>query len=82
MPSLKNHVLKIGPKGEILPPKEILEELGLYPNQAILLTVQKDSLIIRKIPSLESILSTPPKVKLSYHAWKQFKKELSEEIEK
>lgn len=74
-------VLKIGSKGEIFPPKEIREKLGLTPNQPILMTIHEDKLIIRKLDSIESILSTPPKAKISYHAWKQFKKELNEEIE-
>ena len=75
-------VLKIGSKGEIFPPKEIREKLGLVPNQTIILTVQQDKLIIRKLYSIEDILKTPPKVKISYHAWKQFKQQLSEEYEK
>jgi len=75
-------ILKIGSKGEIFPPKKIREELGLTPNQPILMTVHKDKLIIRKLHSFEDILSTPPRVKISYHAWKEFKEELTEEIER
>jgi AbrB family looped-hinge helix DNA binding protein len=75
-------VLKIGSKGEIFPPKEIREKFGLEPNQTIILTVQQDKLIIRKLYSIEDILKTPSKVKISYHAWKQFKQQLSEEYEK
>ncbi len=78
----KQVVLKVGSKGEIFPPKEIREKLGLEPNQPIILTVQKDNLIIRKLYSIEEILKTPPKVRISYHAWKQFKQELNEEFEK
>lgn len=75
-------VLKIGSKGEIFPPKEIRKKLGLTPNQPILMTIHEDKLIIRKLQSIEGILSTPPKAKISYHAWKQFKTEFHEEIEK
>lgn len=75
-------ILKIGSKGEIFPPKKIREKLGLTPNQPILMTVHRDKLIIRKLHSIESILSTPPKAKISYHAWKLFKEELAEEIER
>lgn len=75
-------VLKIGSKGEIFPPKEIREKFGLEPNQTIILTVQQDKLIIRKLYSIEDILKTPSKVKISCHAWKQFKQQLSEEYEK
>lgn len=75
-------VLKIGSKGEIFPPKDIREKLGLEPDQPILLYVHNDQLIIRKVHSLDAILKTPPKIKISYHAWKQFKKELAEDYEK
>ncbi len=75
-------ILKIGSKGEIFPPKKIREKLGLTPNQPILMTVHRDKLIIRKLHSIDNILSTPSKVKISYHAWKQFKEDLTEEIER
>ena len=75
-------VLKIGSKGEIFPPKDIREKLGLEPDQTILLYIHNDQLIVRKLHSLEEILKEPPKIKISYHAWKQFKEDLSEEYEK
>ncbi|MBD3341643.1 MAG: hypothetical protein GF353_21240 [Candidatus Lokiarchaeota archaeon] len=80
--STNKRILKIGSKGEIFPPKDIREKLGFEPDQPIILYIHNDQLIIRKIHSLEEILKTPPKVKISYHAWKQFKEELSEELEK
>lgn len=76
------YILKIGSKGEIFPPKEIRKKLGLKPDQQISMTIQDDKLIIKKIYSIEEILKTPPKTKISYHAWKQFKKDLSEDLEK
>lgn len=75
-------ILKIGSKGEIFPPKDIREKLGLEPDQPIILYVHNDQLIIRKIHSLEEVLKSPPKVKISYHVWKQFKDELSEEFDR
>ena len=78
----KSFVLKIGSKGEIFPPKEIRQKLGLTKDQPILLTQHKNTLIIRKIHSIEELLKKPAKVEISYHAWKQFKKELSQEVEK
>jgi len=74
-------ILKIGSKGEIFPPKAIREKLGLKPDQPILLSLHNDNLIIRKLYSIEEILKTPPKIKISYHAWKQFKEQLNEEYE-
>lgn len=74
-------ILKIGSKGEIFPPKIIREKLGFEPNQPILLFVHQDQLIVRKIYTMEEILNVPPKTKISYHAWKQFKEELIEDYE-
>lgn len=76
------YILKVGSKGEIFPPKEIRKKLGLKPDQPISMTIQDDKLIIKKIYSIEEILKTPPKTKISYHAWKEFKKDLSEDLEK
>ena len=78
----EKRITKVGSKGEIFPPKEIREKLGLEPDQPIILHVQGDKLIIRKVHSIEEIFKSPPKVKISYHAWKQFKEELSEEYER
>jgi len=78
----KEQVLKIGSKGEIFPPKEIREYLGLAPNQPIIMSVHQNKLIIRKLHSLEEILEEPPKVVISAHAWKQFRKTLNDELEK
>ena len=74
-------VLKIGSKGEIFPPKKIRERLGFEPNQPILLYIHQDQLIVRKLHSIEEILNTPAKIKISYHAWKQFKEELTDDYE-
>ena len=75
-------ILKIGSKGEIFPPKDLREKLGFEPDQPIILYIHNDQLIIRKVHSLEELLKSPPKIKISYHAWKQFKDELSEEYER
>lgn len=80
--STNKKVLKIGSKGEIFPPKNIREELGLEPGQPIILYLHKDQLIIRKIHSLEEIVKDTPKVEFSYHAWREFKDDLSREYEK
>ena len=74
-------ILKIGSKGEIFPPKIIREKLGFEPNQPILLFIHQDQLIVRKIYTMEEILNVPPKTKISYHAWKQFKEELIKDYE-
>lgn len=82
MTAIKEHILKIGSKGEIFPPKEVREILGLEKDQQIILTIQNDLLIIRKVYTVEELLAKPAKVKISMHAWKQFRKQLSKDAEK
>jgi len=80
--NLENIKSKIGSKGEIFPPKEIREELGLTKGQPILLTIHDNKLIIRKLHTIESILEQPAKVKIEPSTFKQFRKSLSAELEK
>ena len=75
------HILKIGSKGEIFPPKEVREMLGLTNNQTIILTIHQEKLVIRKLHSLNDILKKPAKVTISHHAWKEFRKKLAEDAE-
>jgi bifunctional DNA-binding transcriptional regulator/antitoxin component of YhaV-PrlF toxin-antitoxin module len=67
----KEKIIKIGTKGEIFPPKEFRESLGLNPNQPAIIYQYKNTLIVRKLTSLDEILDQEPKVSISYHAWKQ-----------
>ena len=77
----REQVIKVGSKGEIFPPKEVRESLGLMPNQPIIIYQHKNTLIIRKLSSLEEILEEKPKITISYHALKQLDKEINEELE-
>jgi bifunctional DNA-binding transcriptional regulator/antitoxin component of YhaV-PrlF toxin-antitoxin module len=71
----KQYILKIGSKGEIFPPKEVREYLGLKKNQSILMKVYSNRIIVQRIDSLEEILSKPADVKVSYHVFKNIKSE-------
>lgn len=82
MSTIKEHVLKVGSKGEIFPPKEVREAMGLEKNQQIILTIHDKQLIIRKLYSMEELLAQPPKVVISKHAWKEFRKQLAQDAEK
>ncbi len=75
-------VLKIGSKGEIFPPKQVRERLGLVKDQSIILSVEGDKITIRKLESVESILQQPMKVVVSPSAMKELRHELSEDLEK
>ena len=79
--TIKEHIGKVGSKGEIFPPKHIREELGLSSDQPILMTIHNGQLIIRRLHSLDEILNRPPKVTISHHAWKKFRGKLSRDVE-
>lgn len=73
---MKNqYILKMGLKGEIIPPKEVRKTLGLTSNQPILVKVYSNRMIIQKLESVEEILNKPASAKISYHALKQLKSE-------
>ena len=73
---MKHHyTLKIGPKGEILLPREVRERLRLFKDQPITMKVVSDRIIIQRIDSLEEILREPAEAKVSYHALKHMKSE-------
>jgi len=50
-------ILKVGKKGEIFTTKRIREALGLQPDTYVAASVVGDKLVIRRIPSLEELLS-------------------------
>ncbi len=69
------YIIKIGSKGEIFPPKEVREQLGLTKNQNILMKVYPNRIIVQKIEDLEKILSEPADAKISYHVLKNMESE-------
>lgn len=73
--SKDERIIKIGSKGEIFPPKELRESLGLQPDVPVIIFQYQDTLIVRKIFSLEEILQKEPKIHISYHALKQIDNE-------
>jgi AbrB family looped-hinge helix DNA binding protein len=72
---------KIGSKGEIFPPKEIRERLGLYPGTEIDLKVEDSKLIVRVIPKVNDLLKQPPLVEISLEEFHKFRKDLSKKAE-
>ena len=74
-------VVKVGSKGEIFPPKQIREQLEFTQGQPLIIRVEGDTLIIRKLHSAEEILQKKPKIKISHHAMKKMRSELNSAFE-
>ena len=67
----KKYILKSGSKGEIFPPKEVREKLGLTKGQTISMKVYPNRIVVQKLKSLEDILKEPSSAKISYHVLKK-----------
>ena len=72
---------KIGSKGEIFPPKEIREKLGLRPGMEIDLKVEDSKLIVRPIPKVNDLLNEPTQVEVTLQEFRKFRRELSKKAE-
>ena len=72
---------KIGSKGEIFPPKDIRQKLGLMPGTEIDLKVEDSKLIVRPIPRVNDLLKAPAQVEETFEEFHRFRKELSKKAE-
>ena len=72
---------RVGSKGELFPPKEIREKLGLKPHTKVLLHVADGKLIVEPIPSLEDLMSREPLVTITLEEFRKFREELSRQTE-
>ena len=53
-------ISRVGSKGELFPPKEIREKLGLKAHTKVLYKIEDGRLIVEPIPSIEEVLNEPP----------------------
>jgi AbrB family looped-hinge helix DNA binding protein len=72
---------RVGSKGEIFPPKEIREKLGLRPHTRVIYTVKDGRLIVEPVPRLADMLNEPQEVETDARELKAFRKELSKKAE-
>jgi len=72
---------RVGSKGELFPPKEVREKLGLKPHMKVIYRVENGRLIVEPIPTLEDVLEKPPEIEISLEDFHRFRKELSKEAE-
>ena len=72
---------RVGSKGELFPPKEIREKLGLHAHKKVLYKVEDGRLIVEPIPSLEETLKEPSLIEITIEEFHKFRKELSKKAE-
>ena len=72
---------RVGSKGELFPPKEIREKLGLYANTKIIYKIEAGRLVVEPILSLEEVLKESPLVQITLEEFHKHRKELSRKAE-
>jgi len=72
---------RVGSKGELFPPKEMREKLGLRAHVKVIYKIEEGRLVVEPVPSLEEVLSVPPSVEVTFDEFHEFRKELSKKTE-
>jgi bifunctional DNA-binding transcriptional regulator/antitoxin component of YhaV-PrlF toxin-antitoxin module len=72
---------RVGSKGELFPPKEIREKLGLRAHVKVIYKIEEGRLIVEPIPNLEDVLKEPPSVEITLEEFHGFRRELSRKAE-
>jgi bifunctional DNA-binding transcriptional regulator/antitoxin component of YhaV-PrlF toxin-antitoxin module len=72
---------RVGSKGELFPPKEIREKLGLRAHARVIYKIEDGRLVVESVPSLEEVLKEPPSVEIALEESHKHRKELSRKAE-
>lgn len=72
---------RVGSKGELFPPKEIREKLGLRAHAKVIYKIEGGRLIVEPVPNLEEVLKEPPSVEITLEEFHGFRRELSRKAE-
>jgi len=68
---------RVGSKGELFPPKEIRQKLGLHAHVKVIYKIEDGRLVVEPVPSLEDVLKEPPSVEVTLEEFHGFRRELS-----
>jgi len=71
----------VGSKGELFPPKEIRERLGLRAHAKVLYKIEGGRLVVEPVPSLEEALKEAPSLEITLEEFHRLRKELSRKAE-
>ena len=72
---------RVGSKGELFPPKNIREKLGLQAHTQVIYKIEDDRLIVEPIPSLQEVFKELPAVEITLEEFHKHRKELSQKAE-
>jgi len=72
---------RVGSKGELFPPKEIRERLGLHAHTKVIYKIEQGRLVVEPVPSLEEVLKETPSIEITLEEFHKLRKELSRKAE-
>jgi bifunctional DNA-binding transcriptional regulator/antitoxin component of YhaV-PrlF toxin-antitoxin module len=72
---------RVGSKGELFPPKEFREKLGLRACTKVIYKIESGRLIVEPVPTLKEVLQKKPAVEITLDEFHNFRKELSKKAE-
>lgn len=72
---------RVGSKGELFPPKEIREKLGLHAHTNVIYRVEAGKLVVEPVPSLEEVLHEDLQVETTLEEFHKHRKEISRKSE-
>lgn len=72
---------RVGSKGELFPPKEVREKLGLRAHAKVIYKIEEGRLVVEPVPSIEQILKETPSVEITLEEFHKLRKELSRRAE-
>ncbi|MHC1610592.1 MAG: AbrB/MazE/SpoVT family DNA-binding domain-containing protein [Candidatus Methanospirareceae archaeon] len=70
----------VGKKGELFPPKEIRDMLGLKSGSEVVYRVEKSRLIIEPVPDILTAIKMPKFAKTTVKEFEKDRKEIAEEV--
>ena len=70
----------VGKKGELFPPKEIRDMLGLKSGSEVVYRVEKSRLVIEPVPDILTAIKMPKFAKTTVKEFEKDRKEIAEEV--
>jgi len=72
---------RVGSKGELFPPKDIREKIGLHAHTKVIYKIEEGRLVVEPVPSLEEVLRETPCLEITIEEFHKHRKDLSRKAE-
>lgn len=68
---------RVGSKGELFPPKEMREKLGLKACTKVIFTIESGRLIVEPVPTIKELIEAGTTIEITLDEFHKDRKELS-----